>query len=195
MIKQKEFLEAFKDVFWYQVRRKWGLSNEMNTFEKCLRPLILICYILALCLFTHYNFEIPLIILTFVGYVFLGEITMNSIERIYHRRCELDKSYKSFREIEDFTFLEKLGAYLISAFILTAIFAGGFFLIIFIRTGELNVNVFIGMTSIPIVLYYNLRKLPNNSKMKKEVKEEREPKKKEKFGTKCNCETTSTKRK
>ena len=178
MIKQKEFLEAFKEVFWYQVRRKWGLSNEMNTFEKCLRPLILTGYIFALYFFTHYHFEIPLILLTFVGYVFLSEIAMNSIERIYHRRCELSENYKSFREIGDFTFLEKLGAYLISAFILTAIFAGGFFLIIFIRTGELNVNVFIGMISIPIVLLYNLRKLSNNSKKKKKVKKELEPKKK-----------------
>lgn len=182
MPKQKEFLAAFKEVFWYQVRRKLARSNEMNTFEKCLRPLILFGYIFALCLFTHYDFEIPLIILTFVAYIFLSEIAMNSIERIYHRRCELDENYKGFREIGNFTFLEKLGAYLISAFILTAIFAVGMFLILFIRTGELNVNVFIGMISIPIVLLYNLRKLSNNSK------------KKEKFGAECNCETTSTER-
>ena len=195
MPKQKEFLQAFKEVFWYQVRRKWGRSNEMKTFEKCLRPLILLGYILALYFFAHAHSEIPLILLTFVAYIFLSEIAMNSIERIYHRRCELDENYRGFREIGDFSFLEKFCAYLISAFILTAIFAVGMFLILFVRTGELNVNVFIGMISIPIVLLYNLRKLSNNSKKKKKVKEELKTKKKEKIGDKCNCETTSTKRK
>jgi hypothetical protein len=160
-LKEKEFLEAFKEVFRYQLRRKFGLSNEMSTFEKCLRALIIPGYILLLYFFTHYNYEIPLTLLIFAGCAWLSETAMNSIKRIFHRRCELDKNHKGFREIKDFTFLEKLAAYLISAFILAVIFAGSLFLITFIRTWELNVKLFIGMLSIPVVLVYNLRKDKN----------------------------------
>ncbi len=157
-LKEKGFLEAFKKVFRYQLRRKFGLSNEMNTFEKCLRLFIIPGYVLLLYFFTHYHYKIFLILLIFVGCAWLSETAMDSIRRIYHYRYELDKGHKGFREIKDFTLLEKLAAYLISAFILAVIFAGSLFLITFIRTGELNVKLFIGMLSIPVVLLYNLRK-------------------------------------
>jgi amino acid permease len=92
-----------------------------------------------------------------VGCAWLSAIAMDSIRMIYHRRHALAENHKGFREVEDFTFREKLFSYLISAFVLTGIFATGMFVITFIRTGESGVHVFAGMLSIPLVLFYNLR--------------------------------------
>lgn len=161
----KEFIAAFKEVFVYQARKKFGLAEDMSSLEKYLRPLLIPLYIFLLYFFTQNHYSIPLIILTFIGCAWLSTIAMDSIKRIYHRRRTLAGSRKGFREVEDFTFREKLLTYLIPAFVLTGIFAGGMFLITFIQTGESNAGVFIGMLSIPLVLLYNLRN-DRNCKLK-----------------------------
>ena len=156
-MKQKEFLAAFKEVFVYQVRRKFGLSGDLTKREKYLRPLFIPIYVILLYFFTQNHYVLPLVLLMLVGCAWLSAIAMDSIRMIYHRRRTLAESRKGLREVEDFTFREKLFSYLISAFVLTGIFATGMFVITFIRTGESGVHVFIGMLSIPLVLFYNLR--------------------------------------
>jgi hypothetical protein len=154
-VKQKEFLAAFREVFVYQARKKFGLSEDLSTVEKYVRPLLIPGYIVLLYFFTQNHYGIPLVLLTFAGCTWLSVIAMDSIKMIYHRRCKLAESYKAFREVEGFTFREKLVTYLISASVLTGVFAAGMFLITFLRTGELNAHVFIGMLSIlPVLLYY-----------------------------------------
>jgi hypothetical protein len=155
-VKQGEFLAAFKEVFVYQVRRKFGLSDDLTEREKYLRPLFIPVYVILLYFFTQNHYVIPLVLLMLVGCAWLSAIAIDSIKMIYRRRA-LAESCKGLREVEDFTVREKLFSYLISAFVLTGIFAGGMFLITFIRTGVLGVHVFIGMLSIPLVLLYNLR--------------------------------------
>ena len=159
VMKEKEFLAAFKEVFVYQARKKFGLSGDLTKREKYLRPLFIPVYVILLYFFTQNHYVIPLAILMLVGCAWLSAIAMDSIRMIYHRRRTLAESHKGlrFREVEDFTFREKLFSYLISAFVLTGIFATGMFVITFIRTGESGVHVFIGMLSIPLVLLYNLR--------------------------------------
>jgi len=156
-VKQKEFLAAFKEVFVYQVRRKFGLSGDLTKREKYFRPLFIPIYVILLYFFTQNHYVLPLVLLMLVGCAWLSAIAMDSIRMIYHRRRTLAESRKGLREVEDFTFREKLFSYLISAFVLTGIFATGMFVITFIRTGESGVHVFIGMLSIPLVLFYNLR--------------------------------------
>jgi len=82
---------------------------------------------------------------------------MDAIKRIFQRRSELGKN-QGIRDFDDFSFREKIVSYSISAVTLTSIFAGGMVLITFNRTGELNVNLFIGMLSLPLVLAYKLKK-------------------------------------
>jgi len=156
-MKQKEFLVAFKEEFWYQLRLKFGVTKEMSTFEKYLRRLLIPIYISALVVFTHYQLEPLLILLTFVGCTWLSLIAMDAIKRIFQRRCELGKN-QGIRDFDEFSFREKFVSYSISAVTLTSIFAGGMVLITFNRTGELNVNLFIGMLSLPLVLAYKLKK-------------------------------------
>lgn len=152
MSKQKEFLAAFKEIFWYQLRRKFGLLPEMNIFEKCLRPLLILFYLVLLYFITQNHHEIALTLLTLVGCTWLSATAIDSMKQIYHRRCTLAENHNGFRDIGEFTSLEKLFTYVIPAFILTGIFAGSLFFITFIRTGDLNVDVFIGMVSIPFVI-------------------------------------------
>lgn len=156
-MKEKEFLAAFKEVFVYQARKKFGLSGDLTKREKYLRPLFIPVYVILLYFFTRNHYVIPLAILMLVGCAWLSAIAMDSIRMIYHRRRTLAESRKGFREVEEFTFREKLLTYLIPAIVLTCIFAGGMLVITFFRTGELNVYVFVGMASIPPVLLYNLR--------------------------------------
>jgi hypothetical protein len=154
-VKQKEFLAAFKEVFVYQARKKFGLSEDLGNCEKYVRPLLIPGYIVLLYFFTQNHYGIPLVLLTFAGCTWLSVIAMDSIKMIYHRRRELAEDRELFREVEEFTFREKLVTYLISASVLTGVFAAGMFLITFSRTGELNAHVFIGMLSIlPVLLYY-----------------------------------------
>jgi len=159
MVKRKhaEFLAAFKEVFVYQARKKFGLSEDLSTLEKYVRPLLIPVYIILLYFFTQNHYDLPLVLLMLAGCAWLSAIAMDSIERIYHKRRILAANSKRFREVEEFTLREKLITYLIPAVVLTGIFAGGMFAITFFRTGELNVNVFIGMVSIPLVMLYYLR--------------------------------------
>ena len=156
-MQQDEFLTAFKEVFMYQARRKFGLSEDLGKFEKYVRPLLIPLYIVLLYFFTQNHYRLPIVLLTFAGCTWLSVIAMDSIKMIFHRRRELAEGRKLFREVEEFTLREKLVTYLISASVLTGIFAAGMFLITFSRTGEVNVHVFIGMLSIPPVLFYHLR--------------------------------------
>ena len=156
-VKEQEFLEAFKEVFWYQARKKFGLSGDVSTVGKYVRPLLLVLYVILLYFFTQNHYDIPLILLTLVGCTWLSIISVDSIKMIYHRRCTLGGRPERFRDVKDFTCVEKLVAYLISAFVVTGIFAGSMFLITFIRTGVINLYVFVGMASIPPVLIYHLR--------------------------------------
>ena len=156
-MKHAEFLAAFKEVFVYQARKKFGLSDDLSTVEKYLRPLLIPGYIILLYFFTENHYDIPLVLLMLVGCTWLSTIAMDSIRMIYHRRYVLAASSKRFREVDEFTFREKLITYLIPAVVLTGIFAGGMFVITFFRTGKFNVHVFIGMLSIPLVLIYYLR--------------------------------------
>jgi hypothetical protein len=154
MSNQREFLAAFKEIFWYQARRKFGLLPEMNIFEKWLRPSLILFYILLLYYFTQNHHEVARTLLTVLGCTWLSATAMDSMKQIYHRRCTVAENPNGFRDIGEFTSLEKLFTYLIPAFILTGIFAGGLFFITFIRTGDLNVDVFIGMVSIPFVILF-----------------------------------------
>jgi len=157
IVKQEEFLAAFKEVFVYQARKKFGLSDDLSKREKYLRPLTIPVYVILLYFFTQNHYDIPLVLLMLVGCAWLSAIAMDSIRMIYNRRHTLAESNKGFREVEDFTFREKLFTYLIPALVLTGIFASGMLVITFIRTGELQMHVFVGMLSIPPVLLYNLR--------------------------------------
>ena len=157
MVQQKEFIAAFKEVFVYQARRKFGLSEDLSTVGKFVRPLLIPIYILLLYFFTQNHIRIPIVLLTFAGCTWLSMIAMDSIQMIFHRRRELAKGNNLFREVEEFKFREKLVTYAISASVVTGIFAAAMFLITFCRTGEVNVHVFIGMLSILPVLFYYLR--------------------------------------
>ena len=156
-MKHAEFLAAFKEVFVYQARKKFGLSDDLSTVERYVRPLLIPVYIILLYFFTENHYDVPLVLLMLAGCTWLSAIAMDSIRMIYHRRCVLAASSKRFREVEEFTFREKLVTYLIPAIVLTGIFACGMFVITFVRTGKFNVHVFIGMLSIPLMLIYYLR--------------------------------------
>lgn len=153
---EQEFLTAFKEVFVYQARKKFGLAENVSTFGRIARPLVIPLYILLLYFFTRNHYMLPLTVLTFFGCAWLSAIAMDSIRRIYHIRSELAKPAanpgKRFRELEEFSFRERFIAYLISALAVTGVFAGGMFIIAFLRTGEANPEVFMGMMSIPLVM-------------------------------------------
>jgi len=153
---EQEFLTAFKAVFVYQARKKFGLTENASTFGRIARPLVIPLYILLLYFFTRNHYTLPLTILTFIGCAWLSAIAMDSIRRIYHIRSELAEPTanpgKRFRELEAFSFRERCIAYLISALVLTGVFAGGMFLIAFLRTGAANPQLFMGMLSIPLVM-------------------------------------------
>lgn len=153
---EQEFLTAFKKVFVYQARKKFGLAENVSTFGRIARPLVIPLYILLLFIFTQNHYTLPLTILTFIGCAWLSAIAMDSIRRIYHIRSELAESAanpgRRFREFEEFSFSERCLAYLISALVLTGVFASGMFLIVFLRTGEANPQIFMGMLSIPLVM-------------------------------------------
>jgi hypothetical protein len=158
-MKQKEFLDAFKEEFWYQARIKVGRSDEMSTFEKYWRPSKIVLYISALCFFTYYHHEILHHLLVLVGYTWTSKIAMESIRGIYHRRRELCEYHKGFREIDDFKFVEKLCAYFFAGSALTGVFAGSMILITFLFTGVLSVKyALLGILGISMVLFYNLGK-------------------------------------
>jgi len=74
MLKEKEFLDAFKEEFWYQARIKFGRSDETSAFEKYWRPSKIILYISALCFFTYYHHEILHNLLVLVGYIWTSKI-------------------------------------------------------------------------------------------------------------------------
>ena len=124
----------------------------MNSREKWFRPLVTLFYIILFYFFTQNHHEIPLFILTFIGCAWLSATAIDSIKQIYHHRYTLAKGHNGVRDIDEFTSLEKLVAYLIPAFIVTGIFAGTMFFITFIRTGDLSVHLFLGMVSIPVVI-------------------------------------------
>ncbi len=153
---EQEFLTAFKEVFVYQARKKFGLAENVSTFGRIARPLVIPLYILLLYVFTRNHYMLPLTILTFIGCAWLSAIAMDSIRRIYHIRSLLATPTANpgtrFRELDEFSFRERCVAYFISALALTGVFASGMFLIAFLRTGEANLQVFMGMASIPLVM-------------------------------------------
>ena len=154
---EQEFLTAFKEVFIYQARKKFGLAENASTFGRIARPLVIPLYILLLYFFTRSHYVIPLTILTFIGCAWLSVIALDSIKRIYRIRSMLAKPAvanpgKRFRVFEEFSFRERCIAYAISALVLTGVFAGGMFIIAFLRTGAANPHIFIGMLSIPLVM-------------------------------------------
>ena len=154
---EQEFLTAFKEVFIYQARKKFGLAENVSTFGRIARPLVIPLYILLLYFFTRNHYALPITILTFIGCAWLSVIAMDSIKRIYLIRSMVAKHSmanpgKRFRVFEEFSFREQFLAYLISALVLTGVFAGGMFLIAFSRTGAVNPQIFIGMLSIPLVM-------------------------------------------
>lgn len=158
-MKEKEFLEAFKEEFWYQARIKFGRSDERSAFEKYWQPSKIILYISALCFFTYYHHEILHNLLVLVGYIWTSKIAMESIRGVYHRRRRLGGYHEGFREIDDFKFVEKLCAYFFAGSALTGIFAGSMVLIAFLFTGIISVKyVLLGLLGISIVLLYNLGK-------------------------------------
>lgn len=158
-MKEKEFLEGFKEEFWYQARIKFGRSDEMSAFEKYWQPSKIILYISALRFLTYYHHEILHSLLVLVGYTWTSKIAMESIRGIYHRRRELGGYYKGFREIDDFKFVEKLCVYFFATSTLTGVFAGSIVLIAFLFTGTLSVKyALLGLLGISIVLLYNLGK-------------------------------------
>ncbi|RZN36365.1 MAG: hypothetical protein EFT35_08020 [Methanophagales archaeon ANME-1-THS] len=122
-MKQKEFLAAFKAIFWRQARRKFGLLPDMKLGEKLLRPALVLFYILLLYWFTQNHHELLLTILTIIGCTWLSVTAIDSIKQIYHWRYILARDHSSVRDIDEFTSLEKLLTYFISAFVLTGIFA------------------------------------------------------------------------
>ena len=158
---EQEFLTAFKTVFVYQARKKFGLAENVSTFGRIARPLVIPLYIILLYFFTRNHYMLPLTILTFVGCAWLSAIAMDSIRRIYHIRSELAKPAanpgKRFRELDEFSFREQCIAYLISALVLTGVFAGGMFIIAFLRTGTANPQILIGMFSIPFVMFLEFK--------------------------------------
>ncbi|HDS45740.1 MAG TPA: hypothetical protein ENN68_06585 [Methanomicrobia archaeon] len=154
---EQEFLTAFKAVFVYQARKKFGLAENASRFGRIARPLVIPLYVFLLYLFTRNHYTIPLMILTFIGCAWLSAIAMDSIRRIYHIRSELvdtaaNPGKKRFREFEEFSFREQCISYLISALVLTGVFATGMFIIVFLRTGAMNPQIFMGMLSIPLVM-------------------------------------------
>ena len=153
---EQEFLTAFKKVFVYQARKKFGLAENASILGRIVRPLVIPLYILMLYLFTRNHYTLPLTILTFIGCAWLSAIAINSIRRIYHIRSELEEPTanprKRFRELDEFSFREQCLAYLISALVLTGVFASGMFLITFLRTDVANPQIFMGMLSIPLVM-------------------------------------------
>jgi hypothetical protein len=156
-VKEREFLAAFKEVFVYQLRKKFGRSEGLSTVERYVRPLLILLYVLLLYVFTRNHYALPLTVLTFLGCAWLSAIAIDSIKRIYHRRAVLAGPEKGFREVREFTVRERIFTYLIPALVLTSIFAGGMFLLTFARTGEVKVQLFAGLLSIPVVLLYHLR--------------------------------------
>ena len=158
---EQEFLTAFKEVFVYQARKKFGLAENASIFGRIARPLVIPLYIIMLYFFTRNHYMLPLTVLTFIGCAWLSAIAMDSISRIYHIRSKLAEPganpRKRFRELNEFSFRERCLAYLISALVLTGVFAGGMFLIAFLRTGEANPEVFIGMVSIPLVMFLEFK--------------------------------------
>ncbi|MBN1455037.1 MAG: hypothetical protein JW945_02130 [Methanomicrobia archaeon] len=154
---EQEFLTAFKRVFVYQARKKFGLAENVSTVGRIARPLVIPLYILLLYFFTRNHYSLPLTILTFIGCAWLSAIAMDSIRRIYHIRSELaepttNPGKKRFRELDAFSFREQCIAYLISALVLTGVFASGMFIIAFLRTGETDLQIFVGLLSIPLVM-------------------------------------------
>ena len=159
---EQEFLTAFKTVFVYQARKKFGLAENVSTFGRIARPLVIPLYIILLIFFTRNHFTLPLTILTFIGCAWLSAIAMDSIRRIYHIRFELAEPAvanpgKRFRELDEFSFREQCIAYLISALVLTGVFASGMFIIAFLRTGTANPQILFGMLSIPLVMYLEFK--------------------------------------
>ena len=158
-MKEKVFLNAFKEEFWYQARMKFGRSKEMSRFEMYTRPTMIILYILALCFFNYYHYEIPHILLVLVAYIWTSNIAMGSIRGIYHRRRELCEYPKGFREVYNFKFSEKVFTYFIAASVLTGIFAGCMSLINYFVTGILSIEyALLAILSVILVLFYSLVK-------------------------------------
>jgi len=151
-VREQEFITAFKEVFVYQLRKKLGRSEDLSTLERFVRPLLIPLYILLLVLFTRNHSVLPLTALTLFGCAWLSAIAIDSIKRIYHRRALLADPAKRYREVAEFSVRERIFTYLIPALVLTGIFAGGMFLLTYARTGELNLHLFAGLLSIPVVM-------------------------------------------
>jgi hypothetical protein len=160
-VKEQEFITAFKEVFVYQLRRKLGRSEDLSALERLVRPLLIPLYILLLILFSRNHFVLPLTLLTFLGCAWLSAIAIDSIKRIYHRRAQLANPAKLYREVAEFSVRERIFTYLIPALVLTGIFAAGMFLLTYARTGELNLHLFAGLLSIPVVMALELTGLLN----------------------------------
>jgi hypothetical protein len=160
-VKEQEFITAFKEVFVYQLRRKLGRSEDLSALERLVRPLLIPLYILLLVLFSRNHFVLPLTLLTFLGCAWLSAIAIDSIKRIYHRRAQLANPAKLYREVAEFSVRERIFTYLIPALVLTGIFAAGMFLLTYARTGELNLHLFAGLLSIPVVMALELTGLLN----------------------------------
>lgn len=155
-MREQEFITAFKEVFVYQLRKKFGRSEDLSTLERFVRPLLIPLYILLLVLFSRNHDVLPLTMLTFLGCAWLSAIAIDSITRIYHRRALLANPAKRYREVAEFSFRERIFTYLIPALVLTGIFATGMFLLTYARTGELNLHLFAGLLSIPVVMALEL---------------------------------------
>lgn len=155
-MREQEFITAFKEVFVYQLRKKFGRSEDLSTLERFVRPLLIPLYILLLVLFSRNHDVLPLTVLTFLGCAWLSAIAIDSITRIYHRRALLANPAKRYREVAEFSFRERIFTYLIPALVLTGIFATGMFLLTYARTGELNLHLFAGLLSIPAVMALEL---------------------------------------
>jgi hypothetical protein len=160
-VKEQEFITAFKEVFVYQLRRKLGRSDDLSALERLVRPLLIPLYILLLILFSRNHFVLPLTVLTFIGCAWLSAIAIDSIKRIYHRRAQLANPAKGYREVAEFSARERIFTYLIPALVLTGVFAGGMFLLTYARTGELSLQLFAGLLSIPVVMALELSGLLN----------------------------------
>ncbi len=160
-MREQEFITAFQEVFIYQLRRKLGRSEDLSTLERFVRPLLIPLYILLLYLFSRNHYVLPLTVLTFLGCAWLSAIAIDSIKRIYHRRALLANPAKRYREVAEFSVRERIFTYLIPALVLTGIFASGMFLLTYARTGELNLHLFAGLLSIPVVMALELSGLLN----------------------------------
>lgn len=163
-MREQEFITAFQEVFIYQLRRKLGRSEDLSTIERFVRPLLIPLYILLLVLFTRNHYVLPLTALTFLGCTWLSAIAIDSIKRIYHRRAQLAGPAKDYREVAEFSVRERIVTYLIPALVLTGIFAGAMFLLTYARTGELNLHLFVGLLSIPLVIALELTGLLNRQR-------------------------------